>query len=147
MVTYFQLVENKSKNNSTVRLDITQQATNNLLYFINDMLLVDQINCTMKQRFVNQALWVWEFLMETLEMVWFPSMGGELVSVFFHFLSFSLLQLLCLVCKKKKKRCWRLVTVHPGLDPKLNWSLQLINCKSKKLELKTLGAFFQIQLS
>lgn len=39
MVSYFQLVENKSKNNSIVRLDITQQATYNRLYFINGMIL------------------------------------------------------------------------------------------------------------
>lgn len=38
MASYFQLVENKSKNNSIVRLDVTQ-ATYNHLCFINDMIL------------------------------------------------------------------------------------------------------------
>lgn len=37
MASYFQLVENKSKNNLIVRLGMTQQATYNHLYFINEV--------------------------------------------------------------------------------------------------------------
>lgn len=39
MASYFQLVENKSKNNSRVRLLLTQQATYNRLSFRNAMVL------------------------------------------------------------------------------------------------------------
>lgn len=39
MASYFQLVDNKNKNN--FKLDVTQQATENIffLYFISDMIL------------------------------------------------------------------------------------------------------------
>ncbi len=39
IASYFQLVENKCKNNSKLRLDVRQQAKRNRLYFINAMIL------------------------------------------------------------------------------------------------------------